>query len=406
MPENWVQHPVVNTEAGSNPGAPLAWGSPENPDDAVAGYGYVAADTSEVEETFYYHSDHLGSTSYITDQKANVTQYDAYLPYGELLVDEHSSSADLPYKFNGKELDEETGLYYYGARYMNPITSMWYGVDPLAECYASTSSYIYCRSNPINLVDPNGMYDKKTAQSVAQKYGAEYHQDKKSGCWYVSLNESGTGAYESGGTLTRDFGMVDDFKVKGYSMSSFISAASIPITIKGDLTYCKQKMIPFGKTELRLWTSPVDNIIRTNMNGRGPVTGKKYRNMAEAKAKNIGRLGNVVNTAAIVCSEYEYYNQLKGPIGPNEREYLNSKRNVSRTMGLLGYSPYPIVQAFSMGYSLGGLIDTAIRIKTNNTKCFQINPYKTKLNCNLFDGFGLDFTPTENYIKELDNNYK
>ena len=54
VPENWVQHPVINTEAGSNPGAPLAWGSPENPDDVVAGYGYVAADTSEVEETFYY----------------------------------------------------------------------------------------------------------------------------------------------------------------------------------------------------------------------------------------------------------------------------------------------------------------------------------------------------------------
>lgn len=46
-------------------------------------------------------------------------------------------------------------------------------------------------------------------------------------------------------------------------------------------------------------------------------------------------------------------------------------------------------------YRLGGLIDTAIRIKTNNTKCFQINPYKTKLNCNPFDGFGLDFTPVE-----------
>ena len=83
------------------------------------------------EETFFYHSDHLGSTSYITDDKANITQYDAYLPYGELLVDEHSSSEDLPYKFNGKQFDEETGLYYYGARYMNPMASIWYGVDPL-----------------------------------------------------------------------------------------------------------------------------------------------------------------------------------------------------------------------------------------------------------------------------------
>ena len=156
VPENWVQHPVVNTEEGSNPGAPLAWGSPENPDDAVAGYGYVPCDTSEVEETFYYHSDHLGSTSYITDQQANVTQYDAYLPYGELLVDEHSSSADLPYKFNGKELDEETGLYYYGARYMNPLTSMWYGVDKSRDCYPRLSVYCFCEANPIRIMDPNG----------------------------------------------------------------------------------------------------------------------------------------------------------------------------------------------------------------------------------------------------------
>ena len=59
----------------------------------------------------------MSRTSYITDDKANITQYDAYLPYSELLVDEHSSIEDLPYKFNGKQFDEETGLYYYGAIY-------------------------------------------------------------------------------------------------------------------------------------------------------------------------------------------------------------------------------------------------------------------------------------------------
>lgn len=51
-----------------------------------AGYGYIPNDTTK-EETFFYHSDHLGSTSYITDEHANITQYDAYLPYGELLID-------------------------------------------------------------------------------------------------------------------------------------------------------------------------------------------------------------------------------------------------------------------------------------------------------------------------------
>ena len=155
VPQGWIQTPHPNTTPGTNPGAPVSWNDPSNPDDPQAGYGYIPNDTTR-EETFFYHSDHLGSTSYITDDKANITQYDAYLPYGELLVDEHSSSEDLPYKFNGKQFDEETGLYYYGARYMNPVASIWYGVDPLVEKYPSVCGYVYCMENPTKLIDPNG----------------------------------------------------------------------------------------------------------------------------------------------------------------------------------------------------------------------------------------------------------
>ena len=155
VPQGWIQTPHPNTTPGTNPGAPVSWNDPSNPDDPQAGYGYVPNDTTR-EETFFYHSDHLGSTSYITDDKANITQYDAYLPYGELLVDEHNSSEELPYKFNGKQFDDETGLYYYGARYLNPVTCLWYGVDPLAEKYKEIGSYVYCADNPINLFDPDG----------------------------------------------------------------------------------------------------------------------------------------------------------------------------------------------------------------------------------------------------------
>ena len=147
-----------NTTPNTNPGPPVSWNDPSNPDDPQAGYGYIPNDTTK-EETFFYHSDHLGSTSYITDDHANITQYDAYLPYGELLVDEHSSSEDLPYKFNGKHFDEETGLYYYGARYLNPITSLWYGVDPRIGEMPFSSSYSYCDNHPINFIDKKG--DKK-----------------------------------------------------------------------------------------------------------------------------------------------------------------------------------------------------------------------------------------------------
>ena len=155
VPQGWIQTPKPNTTPNTNPGPPVSWNDPSNPDDPQAGYGYIPNDTTK-EETFFYHSDHLGSTSYITDDKANITQYDAYLPYGELLVDEHSSSEDLPYKFNGKQFDEETGLYYYGARYMNPVTSLWYGVDPLTEKYKSIGAYVYCIGNPLKFVDSKG----------------------------------------------------------------------------------------------------------------------------------------------------------------------------------------------------------------------------------------------------------
>ena len=101
-----------------------------------------------------YHSDHLGSTSYITDAKPNITQFDVYLPYGELLVDEHTSSEDMPYKFNGKEFDEETGLYYYGARYMNPVISSDVGVEVqlfLCDINGNTLDYSHCINTVLDI---------------------------------------------------------------------------------------------------------------------------------------------------------------------------------------------------------------------------------------------------------------
>ena len=174
VPEGWIQHPKFNGK-GDVPGPPIQWSEPESPDNALPGYGYIPADTTDTEDIFFYHSDHLGSTSYITDAKANITQFDAYLPYGELLVDEHSSSEELPYKFNGKEMDEETGLYYYGARYLNPVTSLWYGVDPLVEKFASASGYVYTLDNPVKMVDQDGKFPHYWQAWIARKFYNLFH---------------------------------------------------------------------------------------------------------------------------------------------------------------------------------------------------------------------------------------
>ena len=199
VPEGWVQRPKFN-DKGDVPGPPIQWQKPEDPDNAQPGYGYVPTDTTNTEELFFYHSDHLGSTSYITDAKANITQFDAYLPYGELLVDEHSSSEEMPYKFNGKELDQETGLYYYGARYMNPRTSLWYGVDPLAEKYPNVGGYIYCVGNPVKLIDPNGE-DIEVVQNKDKTYTVTGGTLNKDNNIYIMQDGKRTGGI-LGKTLT------------------------------------------------------------------------------------------------------------------------------------------------------------------------------------------------------------
>jgi RHS repeat-associated protein len=115
-------------------------------------------ETSDYEHLiFFYHPDHLGSTALVTDNDGNVVQSVAYIPYGEVFIEERNGTWNTPYLFNGKELDEETGLYYYGARYLNPTSGMWLSVDPLFEKYVGMSPYQYCNLNPLRFVDPTGM---------------------------------------------------------------------------------------------------------------------------------------------------------------------------------------------------------------------------------------------------------
>jgi RHS repeat-associated protein len=153
-PPGWPQKPVY-AAAGGPPGAPVQWGKNITNDNVEAGFGYVGNGNVEENLRYFYHSDHLGSTSYITNAQGEITQFVAYLPFGEEFVEQHTDW-DSPFKFNAKELDAETGLYYYGARSYDPKSSVWLGVDPMAEKYPFHSSYNYCLGNPIRFMDPNG----------------------------------------------------------------------------------------------------------------------------------------------------------------------------------------------------------------------------------------------------------
>ena len=124
---------------------------------------------------FYYHPDHLGSSSYITNLDGEVSQHIEYVPFGEVFIEGRNNTWNTPYLFNAKEFDEETGMYYYGARYYEPRLSLWVSVDPISNydprnnenyldgehnngVYNSYNffPYEYCYQNPLHYIDPNG----------------------------------------------------------------------------------------------------------------------------------------------------------------------------------------------------------------------------------------------------------
>jgi len=127
--------------------------------------------------TYYYHSDHLGSAQLITDYKGEEYERLEYTPYGELWIDKTPAISILgvPYRFTGKERDSETGLYYVGARYLDPKISKWLSTDPAMGEYVPSAGnrnnrlpngglynhlnfhvYNYSNNNPVTYTDPDG----------------------------------------------------------------------------------------------------------------------------------------------------------------------------------------------------------------------------------------------------------
>jgi RHS repeat-associated protein len=134
------------------------------------GTATIAILPPEEKDQFFYHGDHLGSSNMITDAKGAIYQHLEYFPYGETWIEEGGSyGGNTPgYKFTGKELDPETGLYYFGARYYEPVLSRWVSADPILGEYldgnpnggvfgpGNLSLYSYSLHNPVTLLDPDG----------------------------------------------------------------------------------------------------------------------------------------------------------------------------------------------------------------------------------------------------------
>ncbi|MDA0739883.1 MAG: hypothetical protein O2999_08555 [Nitrospirae bacterium] len=109
--------------------------------------------------TSYFHADHLGSTSVLTDATGVAEEHNAYLPYGDTHT--HTGTSDVAYKFTGKERDTTTSLYFYEARYYDPVLGRFISPDtviPDPQTPQTLNRYTYVVNNPIIYTDPSGRF--------------------------------------------------------------------------------------------------------------------------------------------------------------------------------------------------------------------------------------------------------
>ena len=138
----------------------------------------------EQQNTFYYHSDHIGNSTLITDYQGNEFKRLAFTPHGEVWHEDSSDALNkVNFLFTGKEMDAETGWYNFGKRYLNPTTGLWLSADPALASYipeapltddarkhnenlpgmggvynpVNFALYHFAGNNPIRFTDPTGL---------------------------------------------------------------------------------------------------------------------------------------------------------------------------------------------------------------------------------------------------------
>ncbi|VVH57122.1 hypothetical protein BSPCLSOX_899 [uncultured Gammaproteobacteria bacterium] len=108
-------------------------------------------------QTRYQLTSHLQSNTLELDDKAQTLSYEHYYPYGGTAIIAGKDKTEVQqkrYRYTDKERDDNSGLYYYGARYLAPWLARW--ISPDSQGVDGLNLYIYVGNNPLKYIDPTG----------------------------------------------------------------------------------------------------------------------------------------------------------------------------------------------------------------------------------------------------------
>ncbi len=122
--------------------------------------------TFDTSERFFYQTDGLGSVTELTDSSGAVTRTIVYDSYGQIAQD--TGGVDQPFAYTGRELDAESGLYFYRARYYDSAAGRFLSEDPIGFGAGDGNLYRYVLNNPVNLLDPDGLFHEEALRKFSQ----------------------------------------------------------------------------------------------------------------------------------------------------------------------------------------------------------------------------------------------
>jgi RHS repeat-associated protein len=190
-------------------------------------------DDTALKDKSWYHLDHLNSTKCVTDEVGDVEVSYVYRAFGEQL--RKLGEGDAKYTYSGKELDEDTNLYYFNARYYDATIGRFINVDPVQD---GSNWYVYAGNNPLRIVDPTGLAEIYGRVMVPDEGANDVEFAASLGLkhWFIRVNldwteqkaifkfsEDGVGYYEPPHGKQEEFeirysGLDDDLTYKAAEM--------------------------------------------------------------------------------------------------------------------------------------------------------------------------------------------